>query len=60
MRSIICIRPIKTGSSSTKFYPFISPYKSCWIVGATVETPKNGTTKIDISNEVLKKLGYSN
>ena len=44
-------RVIEIGVYKPKFYPFISPYKSCWIVGATVETPENGTTKINISNE---------
>jgi len=44
-------RVIEIGIYKPKFYPFISPYRSCWIVGATVETPENGTTKITISNE---------
>lgn len=44
-------RVIEIGVYKPKFYPFISPYKSCWIAGATVETPENGTTKINISNE---------
>jgi SNF2 family DNA or RNA helicase len=44
-------RVIEIGIYKPKFYPFISPYKSCWIAGATVETPQNGTTKITINNE---------
>ena len=44
-------RVIEIGVYKPIFYPFICPYKSCWIAGATVETPENGTTKINISNE---------
>lgn len=44
-------RVIEIGVYKPKFYPFISPYKSCWIVGATIETPENGTAKITIENE---------
>lgn len=44
-------RVIEIGVYKPKFYPFICPYKSCWIAGATVETPENGTTKINICNE---------
>ncbi len=44
-------RVIEIGVYKPKFYPFICPYKSCWIAGATVETPENGTSKINISNE---------
>ena len=44
-------RVIEIGIYKPKFYPFICPYKSCWIAGATVETPQNGTTKITIDNE---------
>ena len=44
-------RVIEIGIYKPKFYPFICPYKSCWIAGATIETPENGTTKINISNE---------
>lgn len=43
-------RVIKIGIYKPKFYPFISPYKSCWIAGATVETPENGTSKITIND----------
>ena len=45
-------RVIEIGIYKPKFYPFICPYKSCWIAGATVETPENGTTKINICDEV--------
>jgi len=44
-------RVVKIGIYKPKFYPFICPYKSCWIVGATVETPSNGTSKITVENE---------
>ena len=48
---------IEIGVYKPKFYPFICPYKSCWIAGATVETPQNGTTKVTINNEEeLEKL----
>lgn len=50
-------RVIEIGVYKPKFYPFICPYKSCWIAGATVETPHNGTTKVTInSEEELEKL----
>ena len=50
-------RVIEIGVYKPKFYPFICPYKSCWIAGATVETPQNGTTKVTINNEEeLEKL----
>lgn len=50
-------RVIEIGVYKPKFYPFICPYKSCWIAGASVETPQNGTTKVTISNEEeLEKL----
>ncbi len=44
-------RVIEIGIYKPKLYPFICPYKSCWIAGATVETPENGTTKITIEDE---------
>ena len=44
-------RVIEIGIYKPKFYPFICPYKSCWIAGATIEKPENGTAKINISNE---------
>lgn len=50
-------RVIEIGVYKPKFYPFICSYKSCWIAGATVETPQNGTTKVTINNEEeLEKL----
>ena len=50
-------RVIEIGIYKPKFYPFVSPYKSCWIAGATVETPENGTTQIAIRNvEELEQL----
>lgn len=44
-------RVIKIGIYKPKFYPFVCPYRSCWIAGATVETPQNGTTKLTIGSE---------
>ncbi|MBO5466937.1 MAG: DEAD/DEAH box helicase [Prevotella sp.] len=44
-------RVIEIGVYRPKFYPFICPYKSCWIAGATIETPENGTSKITVENE---------
>ena len=44
-------RVIEIGVYKPKFFPFICPYKSCWVAGATVETPENGTSKIEIRNE---------
>lgn len=50
-------RVIEIGVYKPKFYPFICPYKSCWIAVATVETPQNGTTKVTInSEEELERL----
>lgn len=50
-------RVIEIGVYKPKFYPFICPYKSCWIAGATIETPQNGTTKVAInSKEELEEL----
>lgn len=44
-------RVIEIGLYQPKFYGFICPYKSCWIAGATIETPENGTTKVTIKDE---------
>lgn len=44
-------RVIDLGFYKPKFYPFISPYKSQWIVGCTVEHPKDGTSRISIKTE---------
>lgn len=53
-------RVIEIGIYKPKFYPFICPYKSCWIAGATVETPQNGTARVTIDNEEdLDKLKQS-
>lgn len=43
-------RVIEIGVYKPKFYPFICPYKSCWVAGATIECPGNGTTKLTIAN----------
>lgn len=53
-------RVIEIGIYKPKFFPFICPYKSCWIAGATVETPQNGTSKIEIKDEhELEELSKS-
>lgn len=44
-------RVIEIGIYKPKFYPFLSPYKSCWISGATIETPQLGTANIVIKNK---------
>lgn len=44
-------RVVEIGVYKPKFYPFVCPYRSCWIAGATVETPQNGTTKLKIESE---------
>lgn len=44
-------RVIEIGVYKPRFYPFICPYQSCWITGATVETDENGTTRISISDD---------
>lgn len=44
-------RVIEIGIYKPKFYPFISHYKSCWIAGANIESPKNGTTKVIVKTE---------
>lgn len=44
-------RVIEIGVYKPKFYPFVSPYKSSWIAGATIQSLQNGTTKLTISNE---------
>lgn len=43
-------RVIEIGVYKPKFYPFVSPYKSCWIVGATIKCPESGTTKVTIKD----------
>lgn len=44
-------RVIEYGLYKPRFYPFVSPYKSCWIAGATIEDNTNGTTQIQFENE---------
>ena len=53
-------RVIEIGVYKPKFYPFVCPYRSCWIAGATIETPQNGTTKLTIGSEgELRKLNQA-
>ena len=53
-------RVIEIGVYKPKFYPFVCPYQSCWIAGATIETPQNGTTKLTIDSEVnLRELNQA-
>lgn len=50
-------RVIDLGFYKPKFYPFVSPYKSEWIVGANIEHPTDGTTTITIqSNKEFEEL----
>ena len=51
-------RVIEIGVYKPKFYPFICPYKSCWVAGATIECPENGTTKLTIAKEFLIDLEH--
>lgn len=51
LKELYSDRVVEIGVYQPKFYPFICPYKSCWIAGATVETPNNGTTKLTIGSE---------
>lgn len=43
-------RVIEIGVYKPKFYPFVCPYKSCWIAGAIIECPETGSTKITIND----------
>ena len=43
-------RVVEIGIYKPKFYPFVCPYKSCWISGATIETPENGTAEVFLRN----------
>ena len=43
-------RVIEIGLYKPKFYPFVCPYKSSWIAGASIETPENGTSKITVDD----------
>lgn len=50
-------RVIEIGVYKPKFYPFVCPYESCWVAGAMVETPANGTARLAIkSQEELDEL----
>lgn len=44
-------RVIEIGLYKPKFYPFVCPYESCWIAGATVETHQGGTSRIQVKDE---------
>lgn len=44
-------RVIDLGFYKPKFYPFVSPYKSVWIAGATIEHPVSGTANITIESD---------
>ena len=44
-------RVVEIGVYQPQFFPFICPYHSCWIAGATVKTPEGGTGKIQIEDE---------
>lgn len=53
-------RVIDLGFYKPKFYPFVSPYRSEWIVGATIEHPIDGTASVTIeSEEELQELENS-
>lgn len=50
-------RVIDLGFYKPKFYPFVSPYRSEWIVGANIEHPIDGTARITVESEdELKEL----
>lgn len=44
-------RVIDLGFYKPRFYPFVSPYRSEWIVGATIEHPIDGTASVTIGTE---------
>lgn len=44
-------RVIEIGLYRPKFYPFVCPYESCWIAGATVGTRQGGTSRVQVENE---------
>lgn len=48
-------RVVEIGIYKPNFYPFVCPYQSCWIAGATIETPQAGTARVIIDSE--EKLG---
>jgi len=39
------------GLYEPKYYPFIQPYKSQWIAGIEVKSPKDGTKRIHVKNQ---------
>ena len=43
-------RVIEIGVYKPKFYPFVCPYKSCWVAGATIECPESGATKVTVND----------
>lgn len=43
-------RVIEIGIYKPKFYPFVCPYKSCWVAGATIECPESGATKVTVND----------
>jgi len=44
-------RVVELGIYKPKFYPFISPYKSEWVPGFEVKSPKEGTKRIIFKTE---------
>ena len=44
-------RVFELGIYKPKFYPFISPYKSQWIPGITIDDRKNGVRHLTIKNK---------
>ena len=48
-------RVVEIGLYKPKFSAFVSPYKSQWIVGAEVEIPSLGTSRIEIHDEAALK-----
>lgn len=53
-------RVIDLGFYKPKFYPFVSPYRSEWIVGANIEHPIDGTARVTVeSDDELNELEYA-
>ncbi len=44
-------RVVELGIYKPKFYPFISPYKSQWVPGFEVRSPKEGTKRVTFKTE---------
>lgn len=44
-------RVVELGIYKPKFYPFISPYKSEWVPGFEVKSPKEGTKRVTFKTE---------